>query len=525
MKLSGLILLLLVASFVSKAQVLLTESFESATFPPTGWSIYNNGTGNDWTHNTTNAGFVSQGTSSMTYYYVSTDAADAWAFSPGIQLNAGDSVLVSFDYVVASANWPERFRVTVGNGQNVAAQNTVVWVDSMLMNQSFMTGHAGVRIAANGTYNFGFNCFSLADEYVLGIDNIRIERIFPVDMKMHPYAGTTFGCSFSSGEEISIDVENLGANVQTGFPVAYQINNGPVVSETIPDPVAPGDVYTYIFNTGADFSVPGTYYVKFFTQLPGDADHTDDTTFATITSGAFGQMARSSIDTAFIPDNNPVGVKTFIPFCGLQSPLGSQIRIKRLTIVGITHTYCDDLALYLYSPLGDSILLAQHIGGSSDNYPTITFTDTASVNILVFDNTAITSGYYHTQDSTGFARFNGQDPNGNWNLFARDDAAVDIGYVVRWTLEFANIVGVREFTSVSDLVTVYPNPNAGVFTISPSSSRPLQAEIMSVNGQLLKTVQLNGVPESIDLRAYAKGMYFVKAIGDNTVQTLKVIVD
>jgi subtilisin-like proprotein convertase family protein len=522
-------LLFLVAAFsislLSKAQVIFTESFESATFPPPGWNIFNNGTGNDWALNDMNPAGASQGVQSMYYEYSSSDPADAWAFTPGIPLMAGDSIVISFDCIVASADYPESMKLTVGNGQNVAAQTTVLWDEDSLINETFQTISVGYLVGSSGTFNLGFNCYSQADMYLLSVDNIKVRKVLASDLQMNTYTGTTRSCSFSSGEEIMVNFSNIGAADEVNFPVAYSIN-GVVTFENVSTPVPAGTSFAYIFNAGADFSTPGTYYVKIYTQLAADGDRSNDTVSFVVTSDPSGLMMKTSIDTSFIPDNDPAGVISELPFCGIANNLGTNIRIKRLTIESIAHTYPDDLTLRLISPLGDSLTLAFEIGADNPDYPMLTFTDTALTNIIVFDEAPILTGYYHTQDSIGFAKFNGQDPNGPWRLMISDGYAEDAGYLTSWTLEFDNAVGIKELKAVNNLIIVYPNPSNGWCSVRSASKTAVHTEIYSMNGQLLQTVELNGMgTQTIDMRGFAKGMYMVKAITENAVQTSKLIIE
>ncbi|HEY1039004.1 MAG TPA: choice-of-anchor J domain-containing protein [Bacteroidia bacterium] len=523
-----LLSLLFAVCFVgSNAQVLLTESFEGATFPPPGWSELNNGTGNSWALNDFEPTFASDGVQSMFYEYSSTDPADAWAFTPALTLANGDSIVITFDYVVGGADYPESLKLTMGNGQTVVAQTTTIWDNASLIDETFVTVTAGVKITANGNYNFGFNCYSATDMYVLVIDNIKIRKVVSNDLEMHAYTGPTRACDFQPGFELSVDVSNIGAADLNGFPIGYRINGGPVVSETYTATLAAGTTVNYAYLTGADFSTPGTYFVELFTQLNSDGDQSNDTTSFTILSEASGLMLKSDMNAMDIPDNNPAGVVSAIPFCGIANNLGTNIQVKRLTIDGITHTWPDDIELTLFAPNGDSLLLAADIGADNVDYPTVTFTDTALTNIIVFDEDAIVSGYYHTQDSAGFAKFNGQDPNGVWRLRIVDDAGADVGTFNSWTLEFDNNVGIKEYKNTNNLIGLYPNPNNGLFTVQSLSSDAITVSIISINGQEIKNVEMSGSKDkqTIDLRGVAAGMYFVKAVSEKGIQTSKVIIE
>ena len=121
-------------SFIpSIAQTLLSENFDGASFPPTGWTIINvSGAGLGWVdNNNANLAWAPyaaySGTGSMVNEYDQAINANTWAISPSIPLSAGTGYSVTFYYKVEDNLYPEKMKVTVGNGASVAAQTTVLW--------------------------------------------------------------------------------------------------------------------------------------------------------------------------------------------------------------------------------------------------------------------------------------------------------------------------------------------------------------------------------------------------------------
>jgi subtilisin-like proprotein convertase family protein len=513
---------------VGKAQVLLTESFEGSSFPPAGWSIFNNGTGNDWVLNDQITYFysTSDGAQSMVYEYSSTDPADAWAFTPDLALASGDSIVLEFDYAVASDFYPESMKVTLGQGQNVAAQTTTLWDSVALINTDFITATIGVKITSAGTYNFAFNCYSIADQYAMIVDKVSIRKVLASDIRLNAYTGLLRSCSFGTGEPVSLTFENIGSSDLINVPLAYTINNGAVVSENAAALLTAGTTGTYTFTAGADFSAPGSYQVKIFNQGT-DGDRSNDTLSFTITSDPVGMMVKTSIDTVMIPDNDSI-IST-LPFCGINTGLGTDIWINKVEIHGINHTYADDIDLLLISPGADTLVLSADNGDSYANYPDVIFTDSAMTYISDFDFDSLLAGYYHTQDTIGFAKFNGQDPNGTWQLKLIDDADADIGYLTHWTLEFTTTppVSLKEQKAGDNFISVFPNPNKGVFTLRSKSGSAVSGSICSMSGAEVGQFSMERGTQSqtMDLRGLAGGMYYVKAISDNGVQTVKLIIE
>lgn len=96
----------------------------------------------------------------------------------------------------------------------------------------------------------------------------------------------------------------------------------------------------------------------------------------------------------------------------------------------ITHTWNDDLDIFLTSPAGTTVELSTDNGGNGDNYNVI-FDDT-SANILPTSNTTI-AGTYRPEGS--LSDFNDEDANGNWTLTITDDTNQDGGTINSISLE------------------------------------------------------------------------------------------
>ena len=186
----GFIAVMLLVINTSFGQIIFQEGFEGS-FPPTGWKLVNNGTGNSWTQNTT-AAYAYQGAKSMLYGYSATNAADAWAFTPKITLPAS-TVRVSLYVRVRSATYPENLQVTVGTDATVASQTTTLIDSSNLTGITYKRWDVVYTPPSAGSYVFGFNCYSDANMWNLYVDNVSIEVLSSCNGK--PSAGTISGPS------------------------------------------------------------------------------------------------------------------------------------------------------------------------------------------------------------------------------------------------------------------------------------------------------------------------------------------
>lgn len=86
--------------------------------------------------------------------------------------------------------------------------------------------------------------------------------------------------NFSSSEVLTIRVKNNGLlDIAEDFNVSYTLEGGTPVTETIPagtNPMTSGETIEVSFPP-IDLNTSGTYHFKFYTSLPGDENHSNDT--------------------------------------------------------------------------------------------------------------------------------------------------------------------------------------------------------------------------------------------------------
>jgi subtilisin-like proprotein convertase family protein len=527
-KLHSLFIALTLISF-SKAQVLLTESFEG-TFPPAGWSLINNGSGNSWTQNT-NSVYSSDGTNSMVYLYNSTNPADAWAFTPPITLTSGQIVRITFDQSVRDNIYAEALKVTVGLAQTVGSQTTILYDDNNLTNMVYATRMATFTAPSSGDYYFAFNCYSQTDQWRLFVDNIKIETPLPYNSGVISIVEPD-NCYLSATSPISVDITNFGSSSISGFNLVYSVNGGANITETFTGTIAPGDTANFSFAATANLSGAGPFYITSYTLLSGDTDQANDTTSKTVIHMA-GVPEQSSTTDFPIPDDDPVGISSGIRFCGLPSALNSTFKIKYLKIDDLTHPYDSDLNIYLVSPTNVSLAVMLGNGGTGDDISDATFTDTAVTNIADITSGGIPMGFYHTYDAAGLASFSdGQDPNGEWRLEISDNGLFDEGTLHKWTLAFEDLSGtvVNTIVKSNEMLGIYPNPTNGNFNITYSGEgSQLSVKLMNVAGETIyndNVTNFNGrYSSTIDMNERAKGIYFIQIVSNDHVSTKKIILN
>jgi len=157
------------------ANVPFSQDFESATVPalPNCSSQQNVGTGNLWTvENATNAyGFTGK---YLRYRWNTTNAANTWFFTQGINLTGGTAYSISYDYG-ATGLYPENLKVAYGSSNSAAAMTNVL-ADYPDLNIGTPSNEiVEFTPATTGVYYFGFNAYSTADQFYLYVDNIAVD--------------------------------------------------------------------------------------------------------------------------------------------------------------------------------------------------------------------------------------------------------------------------------------------------------------------------------------------------------------
>ncbi|WP_026706558.1 fibronectin type III domain-containing protein [Flavobacterium soli] len=152
-----------------------TQDFESSTTPamPNCSVTENAGTGNNWTTaSQTLYGFNSK---VLQYLYTCSSAANAWYYTQGIALTAGQEYSLSFLYGSNSTNYVEKLKVMYGTSPTSADMTEeIVDHDAISFNVA-ETSENLFTAPETAVYYFGFNIYSASCQYNLYIDDIAIE--------------------------------------------------------------------------------------------------------------------------------------------------------------------------------------------------------------------------------------------------------------------------------------------------------------------------------------------------------------
>lgn len=207
------------------------QGFEDAAFPPTAWAKVDRNGGTTWIRSTSQP---RTGTGHARYSYSGTLPGDDWLIAPGIQMNAGQVIEVSYWYK-AQSGYPERLKVWVGTGGQLPDSLTTGLADhSNITNSVYENNAVFFTAPAAGVYYFGFQSYSIPDQWHLDLDDITFSLPKEVDyaavefsqLMSLPVEKTTQLRLSKSNPELRLDIKGAGVP-------SSNINNSTIISSNL----------------------------------------------------------------------------------------------------------------------------------------------------------------------------------------------------------------------------------------------------------------------------------------------------
>ncbi len=257
------------------ASIPYSQDFESVTPPalPVCTQVVQGGTGNLWvTAANPGYGFT---TKALRYSYNSTNNANTWFFTNGIQLTGGTEYQLSYDYGNTGAYYPEKMKVAYGNDATIAAMTNVLADHSNINQGALQTNSVIFKPTTSGVYYLGFQAYSDKDQFYLFLDNILLKlppppcaapAAQPTALVLTPASDAVNGSYTASATATGYLVvqstsATLGATPEnkTSYTVGQAFGSGKVVK----------------FGAGTTFSATGLegstkYYYFIFAYATGD---------------------------------------------------------------------------------------------------------------------------------------------------------------------------------------------------------------------------------------------------------------
>lgn len=276
----------------------LYESFEGA-FPPSGWTKLNLDGGTGWEQNTVGSLFngwngtvatAPAGGGNKIAFATYTGSASAFDYqfliSPAFTVAAGDSLKYQ---LCRFFNYQDSVFVKISTTGTAAADftTTLLSVDTTDLHKGVwtkfkhaLTPYVGQTIyvafierIANNTTNG--DC--------IGLDLVNMGTPYATDAGVSVISNPVSGVNLGT-ESVIVTVNNYGTTDAVNVPLKYKINASTPVSQAYSGTIAGGGSNTFTFTTGVDLSAGGTFTIKAWTELPGDLDHSNDTSTVVITN-------------------------------------------------------------------------------------------------------------------------------------------------------------------------------------------------------------------------------------------------
>ena len=210
----------ILAIFVGKAQVLVSENFTPLTFPPTGWGISTTlSSAFTWKRSTTPTG-----TSGQAYVEaVENVNYNEGLYTPLLNLVSGDVVQINFNYEKTVATGGTLKLVSSPTQSN--ATHTVLQNISMVTNAN--TAHSFTyTVSTTGNFAIGFlyQDFFTSGFTLMAIDNIIITKLPPLPTQCTgtPPAGISSGPASDGYTENGITLTHTNPSTMPGYTYQWQ---------------------------------------------------------------------------------------------------------------------------------------------------------------------------------------------------------------------------------------------------------------------------------------------------------------
>lgn len=224
--------------------------------------------------------FSESATTSKVYYnYNGSNDGDDWLISPAITPSASGNVLVTF--TATGSSYGESMEAWTGTGTTVTDMTTKH--GSWDYDGSSSTHYFILSVEAGQPFHVGFHATSAKDHWRLYMQSFTVKSVdkavdLAVDSLISPTTGNGLG-----EETVTVRVKNSGSDATDHFQVAYTVDGGTPVVESVNATLAAGETIEHTFAAKADLSEPRhTYTIKAYTIDENDIVTANDTLTASV---------------------------------------------------------------------------------------------------------------------------------------------------------------------------------------------------------------------------------------------------
>jgi subtilisin-like proprotein convertase family protein len=326
----------------------------------------------------------------------------------------------------------------------------------------------------------------------------------------------------TSAEPVTVTIENFGTASQSNFDVSYKpyTTAAPVV-ENVAGPLAGGASMSYTFTTLGNFSAFGSYTVSAETLLGSDSvagNNKTEVTFETV-------PCLAGLNDTEQPVGPNLGTVT-----NSVITIADDVNIEDVNVtLNIEHTFDADLDVVLIGPDGTTVELFSDVGGGGDNFTNTTLDDAASTSITA--GSAPFTGTFSPEGS--LADFNGLSSAGDWTLQITDDANLDGGTLLNWSIQICTdpaTLTVDQEELAGDLrILNKGNDQFEIILTSDVLTEDLDLNVYSMIGQKLlwKTMKNEGgsYTYNLDMSYAASGVYLIRLGNSTSGTTQRILVE
>jgi|GEM_PF-348400 hypothetical protein len=168
----------------------------------------------------------------------------------------------SYDVFLLGAMYMDSVATTNDLNYSIVVPNVYQdnWISVRARGSNWIVGRRAIAIKADGSDCY-LDCISEDDA---GVESI--------------LSPTSFNESCSGNLiDVVVNLTNIGPNVQTGFPVYYQLNNNTVVIDTFTNTLSGGSIETFTFTDPLYITTSGSYTITVWTGLDNDGALCNDT--------------------------------------------------------------------------------------------------------------------------------------------------------------------------------------------------------------------------------------------------------
>lgn len=463
------------------------------------------------------------------YSYDDSLAANDWLISPEFVLSG--NMYAAFDYLVANSTYPETFSVYVIPEGETYATATQVLAPMAVTNTAWETQRIALGAYNGQTVRIAIHVESAANQYYIAFDNFTVDAA-EVDLVATPNTLTfnAIAGSATQAQTVQVSSWSLTENIAVTTNAPFEVS-------------ADGNAFatTATLNYAADDYTDVTLYVRYNPAEVGS----DNGVVTLISTG----------DTATITVNGTAidcSQAEALPFTeDFEDELSACW--QNIDADGDGRTWFNALDLGLDAFNGDGA----YVSASYDNnYGVLTPENwLISPAIAIPEEGAVISWYVAAQDanypeeyyqvmvSTGNSvsdfstiLFSEELSSGDWeertvNIEGFNGQNVYIAFVhmnssdkYMMKIDDINItagtVGIEE-NEANNTVRVFPNPATNMINVEAQGFA--QYQLVNMLGQTVESNNLVNGNAQINVANLSNGVYFVRLINGNTVETVKVI--